>query len=93
MIAVLLKLSHLLFVTNAARLRIKTYRVTVNVQERYVRTEVAVHVKNNLNTDELYEFGVLLEDREFISSLTMRIGANECKFSHLQSEIFEIILN
>ena len=61
--------------------RVKTYRVTVNVQDRYVRTEVAVQVKNkNLNETEKYNFGVKLDDNEFISSLTMRVGKqNKCK--------------
>merc|ERR1712176_577438 len=56
------------------KFRIKTYRVTVNVQDRYVRSEVAVQVKNNLQTNEKYEFGVKLDEDEFISSLTMRVG-------------------
>ena len=64
----------------AKRFRIKTYRVTVNIQDRYVRSEVAVQVKNNLATTEQYEFGVKLDESEFISSLTMRVGKHhECK--------------
>jgi len=59
------------------KIRIKTYRVTVNVQDRYVQTEVAVQVKNkNENETEYYEFGVKLDETEYISSLTMRIGKN-----------------
>lgn len=66
------------------KFRIKTYRVSVNVQDRYVRTEVAVQVKNNLNTNEKYEFGVKLDEDEFISSLTMRVGKrNQCKFGFI----------
>ena len=75
-------LSFLLFslATTAKKFRIKTYRVTVNVQDRYVRSEVAVQVKNNLNSTEKYEFGVKLDENEFISSLTMRVGKkNKCK--------------
>ena len=65
------------------KFRIKTYRVTVNVQDRYVRSEVAVQVKNNLMTTEKYEFGVKLDEEEFISSLTMRIGKhNKCEFNN-----------
>ena len=65
----------------AKKFRIKTYRVTVNVQDRYVRTEVAVQVKNNLGTTEKYEFGVKLDETEFISSMTMRVGKhNKCKY-------------
>jgi len=64
------------------KFRIKTYRVTVNVQDRYVRTEVAVQVKNkNPSETQKYEFGVKLDETEFISSLTMRVGKNNrCKF-------------
>ena len=81
MLAIFLKLSSLLFLADGAgRFRIKTYRVTVNVQDRYVRTEVAVHIRNNMGTAELYDFGVELEDGEYISSLTMRVAKRECKF-------------
>ena len=67
MLAIFLKLSSLLFLADGAgRFRIKTYRVTVNVQDRYVRTEVAVHIRNNMGTAELYDFGVELEDGEYI---------------------------
>jgi len=70
-----------LSITAGDKFRIKTYRVTVNVQDRYVQTEVAVQVKNkNENETEKYEFGVKLDETEFISSLTMRVGKNnKCK--------------
>jgi len=71
---------------NAKRFRIKTYRVTVNVRDRYVRTEVAVQVKNNVATTEQYEFGVKLDESEFISSFTMRVG------KHNTCEIFSSIV-
>ena len=76
--------------TTEKKFRIKTYRVTVNEQDRYVRSEVAVQVKNNLNSTEKYEFGVKLDENEFISSLTMRIGKkNKCK----KKIIFELEKN
>lgn len=61
----------------ANKFQIETYRVTVNVQDRYVRTEVAVQVKNNLSGTGQYQFGVKLDEKEFISSLTMRVQ-NQC---------------
>jgi len=55
-------------------LTVEQYRLTVQVQDRYVRSEVAVHVTNQANQSEEYDFGVKLDDNEFISSLTMRVG-------------------
>ena len=78
-------LPFLLLLAEAKKFRVKTYRVTVNVQDRYVRTEVAVQVKNNLQTNEKYEFGVKLDEDEFISSLTMRVGKrNQCEYLYLE---------
>ena len=82
-------LPFLLLLAEAKKFRVKTYRVTVNVQDRYVRTEVAVQVKNNLQTNEKYEFGVKLDEDEFISSLTMRVGKrNQCEY--LYFDLFSI---
>ena len=54
---------------------IDNYNVDVTINERYVRTQIAVSVANkNTNLAELYEFGVNLDEFEFISGLTMRIG-------------------
>ena len=54
---------------------IDNYNVDVSINERYVRTQIAVSVANkNTNIAELYEFGVNLDEFEFISGLTMRIG-------------------
>ena len=54
---------------------IDNYNVDVNINDRYVRTQIAVSVANkNTNSAELYEFGVNLDEFEFISGLTMRMG-------------------
>ena len=54
---------------------IDNYNVDVTINDRYVRTQIAVSVANkNTNSAELYEFGVNLDHFEFISGLTMRMG-------------------
>ena len=54
---------------------IDNYNVDVTINDRYVRTQIAVSVANkNTNSAELYEFGVNLDQFEFISGLTMRMG-------------------
>ena len=55
-------------------LTVEKYRLTVEVQDRYVRSEVAVHVSNDGNSSEEYNFGVKLDTKEFISGLTLRVG-------------------
>jgi len=78
------------------KFRVKTFRVTSNVQDRYVRTEVAVQVKNNLASKAEYEFGVKLDENEFISSLTMRIGKHNTFYYgnvHEQSTAVQIFNN
>jgi len=57
-----------------AQLTVDQYRVTIDVQDRYVRSEIAVNVVNRGNSSENYEFGVNLAPQEFISSLTMKVG-------------------
>ena len=58
----------------AAEIVVKDYRLSVFIQDRYVRSEVAVHVENSGNKSDEYDFGVKLDENEFISSLTMRVG-------------------
>ena len=54
---------------------IDNYNIDVTVNDRYVRTQIAVSVENkNTASAELYEFGVKLDPSEFISGLTMRMG-------------------
>ena len=50
------------------------YRLTVNIQDRYVQSEVAVHVVNNGRGGAGYTFAVKLDETEFISGLTMKLG-------------------
>jgi len=57
-------------------LTFEKYRLTVHVQDRYVRSEVAVHVQNTETAASEYNFAVNLHETEFISSLTMRVGDN-----------------
>ena len=54
---------------------IENYNVDLTITDRYVRTQIAMSVENkNTNREEKYEFGVKLDESEFISGLTMRIG-------------------
>ena len=53
---------------------VENYRLSVFIQDRYVRSEVAVHVKNTGSGSAEYDFGVKLDENEFISGLTMRVG-------------------
>ena len=54
---------------------IDNYNVDVTINDRYVRTQIAVSIQNNNPAnDALYKFGVNLDQYEFISSLTMRVG-------------------
>ena len=56
---------------------IDKYNVDVTINDRYVRTQIAVSVTNkNTNNAEFYEFGVNLDEFEFISGLTMIMGDN-----------------
>merc|ERR1712110_911636 len=64
----------LIFNIISAEIVVEDYRLSIFVQDRYVRSEVAVHVKNTGTESEEYDFGVNLEEDEFISSLTMRVG-------------------
>ena len=53
---------------------VENYRLSVFIQDRYVRSEVAVHVKNTGSGSAEYDFRVKLDENEFISGLTMRVG-------------------
>ena len=54
---------------------INNYNVDVTVKDRYARTQIAVSVTNmNSNSDELYKFGVALDEIQLISGFTMRMG-------------------
>jgi len=76
---------------------IDKYRHTVNIADRYVQSEIAMVVQNkNTNEGEFYEFGVKLDDYEFISGLTMRVGDNgpvTIGDVHLEQEAQEIFDN
>ena len=57
------------------------YKVDVRINDRYARTQIAVSVTNkDYNRDKLYEFGVNLDQSEFISGLSMRMGDNGTVF-------------
>jgi hypothetical protein len=57
------------------KLKVDKYRANVFVSDRYVRTEIAVSVENkDLNNSESYNFGVKLDEYQFISSLVFRVG-------------------
>jgi len=61
--------------TLGAKFLIDTYRHTISISDRYVQSEIALVVENkNTVKAELYEFGVKLDEYEFISGLTMRVG-------------------
>merc|ERR1712110_775633 len=64
----------LIFNIISAKIVVEDYRLSIFVQDRYVRSEVAVHVKNTGTESEEYDIGVNLGEDEFISSLTMRVG-------------------
>ena len=54
---------------------IDNYNVDVTIIDRYVRTQIAVSVTNmNIRGDELYKFGVNLDQFKLISGFTMRMG-------------------
>ena len=54
---------------------IENYNVDLTITDRYARTQIAMSVENkNTNRKEKYEFGVKLDESEFISGFTMRIG-------------------
>ena len=77
-----------------SKFRIDNYKVDVTINDRYVRTQIAVSVTNrNTKQVENYEFGVNLDQFEFISGLTMRIGANGDVFNgdvHKEKEAQQI---
>jgi len=58
----------------SADIIVENYRLTIFIQDRYVHNEVAVHVRNTANNADEYDFGVKLDENEFISGLTMRVG-------------------
>merc|ERR1719443_426115 len=79
---------------------IDNYNVDVTINDRYVRTQIAVSVENkNNNTAELYEFGVNLDEFEFISGLTMRMGddgavsVGDVHKEQEAEEIFETVIS
>ena len=54
---------------------INNYRVTSSISDRYVQNEVALVVENqNMASDETYVFDVDLDEYEFISSFSFRVG-------------------
>jgi len=53
---------------------VEKYRYTVDIQDRFVRSEIAVKVSNPNDSDEEYNFQVKLDESEFISSLTLKVG-------------------
>ena len=76
---------------------IDKYNVEVTINDRYVRTQIAVSVSNkNTNNAEYYEFGVNLDEFEFVSGLTMRMGDDGDVFIgdvHKEQEAQEIFDN
>ena len=55
-------------------LAVKNYRMDVNIEARYAKTEITVHIKNTGWSDAEYNFSVDLAEKEFISSLEMTVG-------------------
>ena len=78
----------------ASKFLINNYNVDVNINDRYVRTQIAVSVTNkNTQRNELYQFGVKLDQFEFISGLTMRMGDDGDVFIgnvHKEQEVEQI---
>ena len=79
---------------------IDNYNVDVSINDRYARTQIAVSVANkNTNSAELYEFGVNLDEFEFISGLTMRMGddgavsVGDVHKEQEAEEIFETVIS
>ena len=64
----------LFFLKLFSALTVENYQLSVIIQDRYVRSDVAVHVINDESEDQEYDFAVKLQDDEFISSLVMRVG-------------------
>ena len=55
---------------------INNYRHNIHISDRYVRSEVIVKASHTSSNPELFEFGLQLEDFEFISWLSLRMGEN-----------------
>ena len=79
---------------------IDNYNVDVSINERYVRTQIAVSVVNkNTENAGIYEFGVNLDEFEFISGLTMRMGddgavsVGDVHKEQEAEEIFETVIS
>ena len=55
---------------------INNYRHNIHISDRYVRSEVIIKASHTSASPELFEFGLRLEDFEFISWLSLRMGEN-----------------
>ena len=55
---------------------INNYRHNIHISDRYVRSEVIIKASHSSSNPELFEFGLRLEDFEFISWLSLRMGEN-----------------
>ena len=55
---------------------INNYRHNIHISDRYVRSEVIIKASHTSSNPELFEFGLRLEDFEFISWLSLRMGEN-----------------
>ena len=55
---------------------INNYRHNIHISDRYVRSEVIIKASHTSSDPELFEFGLRLEDFEFISWLSLRMGEN-----------------
>ena len=66
--------SKIVFLSIATAYIVEKYRYTVDIQDRFVRSEIAVKVSNPNSSDEEYNFQVKLDESEFISSLTLKVG-------------------
>ena len=63
------------FVSISSAYVVEKYRYTVDIQDRFVRSEIAVKISNPSSSDEEYNFQVKLHESEFISSLTQKVGS------------------
>ena len=64
----------ILFLNFLHGLSVKNYTLSVKIQDRYVKSEVGVKIENNGTEAEEYNFGINLNQNEFISKLKMKIG-------------------
>ena len=52
-------------------LDVKNYTLTVKINDRYVNSELGIHILNSANKTEDYNFAVNLNENEFISKLNI----------------------